>query len=182
MLLIHQQKTPSNPWESRHRDMWLQHCQCRVSPPPAGVEDGRGATFLGPAASPQWCPCPSPAPGEPVTAAAWPKGQPALSSTCPAELRKTRGLHSCEQDHPSALHCPRCSSKFRQDEIHCCCKMMQHLWAGPLSISDPDIQVTLTPIICWIFLENLLKNFLHWSYSLQLAAAIRKERTDEHRQ
>lgn len=48
-------------------------------------------------------------------------------------LWKRQHLHGCEQKHQSFWGFSRCSPRFGQDEIHCCCKMMQHLWAGPLS-------------------------------------------------
>lgn len=81
-------------------------------------------------------PHPSPAAGEPLTAV-WQCSSLAQVQSPPSSaglgLWKMQRSHGCGQKHQSCLGFSRCSPKYGQDEICCCYKMMQHLWAGPLS-------------------------------------------------
>lgn len=87
-----------------------------------------------PCPSPSGAPHPCPAPAEPGAAAARPGGQPAPSGACSALSCARCQAYRAVSRQPSVLHCPRGSSKFRQDETNGCCKMTQHVCASPLSI------------------------------------------------
>lgn len=79
-----------------------------------------------------------------------------------SELWKRQGLCSCGQNHRSFLHYPS-SGRMKFIAAIKWCSVSEHL-----SPSDPDIQVTLTPIICWIFFEKRFEDFPSLHPELQL--------------